>query len=68
MFDAFMDGNGGVDNGRLDDFAFDHRLYLLIDVVVRVFASYGRAFNTGMFDGENFTGGLKLEPLGGGLT
>lgn len=40
MLYAFVNGDGGVDDGWLDDFAFDYGLYLLIDVMVCMFASY----------------------------
>lgn len=60
MLDSLMDRDGGVDNCWLDDFALNDRLYLFVDVVVRVFAGYGRAFNTSALDWKNLAGGPEL--------
>lgn len=40
MLYALVDGNSGVNDCWLDDFAFDYGLYLLIDVMVCMFAGY----------------------------
>lgn len=41
VLNALVDRYGGVDDRWLDDFALDHGLYLLVDMVMRVFAGYG---------------------------
>ena len=63
LLNVLMNGDCGMGDGWLNDFAFNYRLNGLVDVVVMVLANHSASIFSGMLCWKNLTSGLESRTL-----